>query len=298
MIYEYAVSPDLFRNPANLNLLFQAFEAGSGRLISDYPRQKWFQYVRAFIKQSIHEESQQKAWIELLIKMRNHVLFERQGPNWDDQNDWITNAIKEHSRRPFRGILNNKKIKSEPDTISMGVSMHSHRKWKVPSTQSVPRRAIDMVQSVSSLIDMSNSLILVDRNFDPSEGCFLSVLVAFADYLLKRTHQPKIRQIKFVTTYEDYKTKETKEHFENRCQEILPGRLPSGIEVKFFLKVKNLLHPRFVLTDIGCVLFDWGLDESDGEVLLSRLSADDFETQKKQWNKQVIHEFTITGSKK
>ena len=51
MIYEYAVSPDLFRNPANLNLLFQAFEAGSGRLISDYPRQKLFQYVRSFIKQ-------------------------------------------------------------------------------------------------------------------------------------------------------------------------------------------------------------------------------------------------------
>ncbi|NJM12240.1 MAG: hypothetical protein HC889_10475 [Synechococcaceae cyanobacterium SM1_2_3] len=210
----------------------------------------------------------------------------------------LTNAIKEHHRRPFRGILNDKAAAGEQDIITIGASIHSHRKWKAPSTQSVPRRAVDMVESVADLINMSTSLILVDRNFDPSEGRFLSVLVAFADYLLKRTHQPKIRQIKFVTTYEDYKTKETKERFEKRCREILPRKLPSGIEVKFHLKVKNLLHPRFVLTNIGCVLFDWGLDESDGEVLLSRLSEDDFKTQREQWNKQVIHEFTIFGLKK
>jgi hypothetical protein len=193
--------------------------------------------------------------------------------------------------------LNDKATAGEQDIITIGASIHSHKKWKVPSTQSVPRRAVDMVQSVADLINISTSLILVDRNFDPSEGCFLSVLVAFADYLLKRTHQPKIRQIKFVTTYEDYKTKETKEHFENRCQEILPGILPSGSEVKFYLKVKNLLHPRFVLTNRGCILFDWGLDENDGEVLLSRLSEDDFKTQWEQWNKQVIHDFTIIGLK-
>lgn len=71
MIYEYAVSPHLFVNSANLYLLFHAFEAGSGRFISDYPRDKWFQYVRAFIKQSIKEETEQRSWIELLIKLRN-----------------------------------------------------------------------------------------------------------------------------------------------------------------------------------------------------------------------------------
>lgn len=300
MIYEYAVSPHLFGNPANLDLLFQAFEAGSGRLISDYPRRQWVQFVRAFIKKSIQEESERSAWIELLILLERYALFERQGPLWDDRDgvNWIMNTINEHHRRPFRGILNDKAIASEPDIIPIGVRMHSHCNWKAPSTRSVPRRAVDIVQSVSELINMSTTLILIDRNFDPSEGAFLKVLVAFADYLIKvRTHQPKIEQIKFVTTYEDFKTKETQNKFKRRCQEILPEILPSGSEVKFYLKVKNLLHPRFVLTNIGCVLFDWGLDEGDREVLLSRLSADDFKKEWMQWDKQVVDTFTIFGLK-
>mgnify|MGYP003379828703 CR=1 FL=1 len=90
MIYEYAVSPDLFRNPVNLNLLFEAFKAGSGRLVSDYPRRKWLKLVRAVINESIQEESERNAWIELLIKLRNNdVLFERQAPLWDEECYWI-----------------------------------------------------------------------------------------------------------------------------------------------------------------------------------------------------------------
>ncbi|MFZ1642476.1 MAG: hypothetical protein WAV07_13820 [Candidatus Contendobacter sp.] len=300
MIYEYAVSPNLFGNPANLNFLFESFKFGSGRIISDYPRKEWVKYVRACIKGSVQEESERNAWIELLILLhKNNLLFERQGPLWDEQINWVMNAINEHHRRPFRGILNDKKVINEPDVISVGPSIHSHSKWEVSSTRSIPRRAAELVQSVADLINMSNKLILIDRNFDPSEGYFSKVLVAFADYLLKvRTHQPKIQQIKFVTTYEDYKTKETKEQFENRCRKYLPELLPSGIQVKFHLKVKNLLHPRFVLTNIGGVLFDWGLDENDGKpTIISRLSIDNFNLEWKQWDKNVIHEFTILGLK-
>lgn len=300
MIYEYAVSPHLFVNSANLNLLFHAFEAGSGRFISDYPRDKWFQYVRAFIKQSIEEETEQRSWIELLIKLRNKdALLKRQGPLWDDQKDWITNAINEHHRRPFRGILNDKKTMSESDVIPIGVSMLSHNRWLVPSTRSVPRRADDMVRSVADLIDMSTSLILVDRNFNPADGRFSKVLAAFADYLLNiRIHQPKIQQIKFVTTYEQDHCNKTIFQFEKRCREFLPSILPNGIEVTFHLKVKNLLHARFVLTNKGGVNFEHGLDEGDGEVMLSRLSLEDFEKQWAQWDdKKVVYKFPVFGLK-
>lgn len=295
MIYEYAVSPQLFGNPANLMLLFQAFEVGSGRLISDYPRRKWIQFVREFIKKSINEESERKAWIELLITLEKHTLFERQGPLWDDKISWISNAINEHHRRPFRGILNDKQIKNDPDIIPIGLSMLCHNKWKTPSTRSVPRHATDIVQSVAELIDMSTTLVLVDRNFDPADGRFAKVLVAFAEYLLNvRTHQPQIKQIKFVTTYEHFNTVS---QFEKRCQEFLPRILPTGSEVKFYLKVKNLLHPRLVLTNKGCINFEFGLDEGNGEVIISRLSVDDFEKQWTQWEKQVVHAFTIFGLK-
>lgn len=298
MIYEYAVSPHLFKNRENLQLLFQAFEPGSGRLISDYPRRKWIQYVRTFIKKSIQEESERNAWIELLILLERHAISERQGPFWSDSDDfnWIVNAIHEHHRRPFRGILDDKGYPDEPDVISLGVSMYSHNRWKAPSTQSIPRCAPDMVRSVSSLIDVSTTLIMVDRNFNPADGRFSKVLVAFAEYLCKiRIHQPRIKQIKYITTYDQEHCNRTLNQFEKRCQTFLPEILPNGIEVKFYLKVKNLLHPRFVLTNKGGVNFEYGLDEGYGEVMLSRLSVDVFEKEWIQWDKQVVHTFTIHG---
>ena len=149
---------------------------------------------------------------------------------------------------------------SESDVIPIGVSMLSHNRWPVPSTRSVPRRSDDMVRSVADLIDMSTSLILVDRNFNPADGRFSKVLAAFADYLLNiRIHQPKIQQIKFVTTYEQDHCNKTILQFEKRCREFLPSILPNGIEVRFHLKVKNLLHARFVLTNKGGVNFHFGL---------------------------------------
>lgn len=300
MIYEYAVSPHLFANRENLQLLFHAFEPGSGRLISDYPRRKWLQYVRAFIKKSIQEESERNAWIELLILLEKYAISERQGAFWSDGNgfNWIVNAIHEHHRRPFRGILNDKANTDEPDIISLGVSMYSHNNWKAPSTRSIPRCASDMVQSVANLIDVSTTLILVDRNFNPADGRFSKVLVAFAEYLCNvRTHQPKIKQIKYITTYDQEHCNRTLNQFEKRCQTFLPEILPNGIEVKFYLKVKNLLHPRLVLTNKGGVNFEYGLDEGHGEVILSRLSVEVFEKEWAQWDKKFVREFTIAGLK-
>lgn len=95
-----------------------------------------------------------------------------------------------------------------------------------------------MVESVADLIDMSTSLILVDRNFNPADGRFSKVLVAFADYLLnKHIHQPKIQQIKFVTTYEQDHCNKTIDQFEKRCRYFLSRILPNGIEVKFHHKL-------------------------------------------------------------
>lgn len=73
--------------------------------------------------------------------------------------------------------------------------------------------------------------------------------------------------------------------------------IPSGIEVKFILKTKASLHKRLVMTDRGAILFEHGLDEGPGEVLLARLAADDFEKEWSLWNAQHLHSFKVVGTK-
>jgi hypothetical protein len=278
-------------------VLFHAFEPGSGRYVSDYPRKKWIQYVRAFIKQAVQEETERSAWIALLIALEKHALYERQGAVWDDaKGSWIANAIDEHLRRNFKGILNDVVVPGEPNVMAIGVAMHTNQNWKMPSSLSVPRRAPDIVQCVGGLLDMSTTLVLIDRNFVPSDGRFLKVLVAFADYLLASNHQPKITQIKYVTSHEkDRNLFNTTQQFESACKQFLPSALPQGIEVKFLLKVKQTLHKRLVMTERGSVLVEHGLDEGDGKVVLARLSEDVFSEEWASWKTPALHTFSIAG---
>jgi len=294
MIYEYAVSPKLFGSLPNLGLLFHAFAASSGRMVSDYPRRKWTQLARELIARTVSEDSERKEYMELLMALEKYALVERQGPLWTKEKNWIDNAMDEHHQRPFHGILVDAPISNEPRVIAMGASMQRHAAWQASGTSTVPRRAADMVKSVVSLIEMSTTLVLVDRNFDPADGRFSNVLATFADRIKAQAHQPRIQQIKFVTTYEKFSTAAA---FEERCRDFLPGAIPIGISVSFHLKAKNLLHKRVVLTDRGCVLFDPGLDEGIGEALIGRLSIDEFQSEWSMWNKNVVSTFTIDGKK-
>jgi len=298
MIYEYAVSPALFASAGNLNLLFHAFEAGSGRLISDYPRRKWIQYAREFIKRAIDDQVEQRAWMELLIGLERRVLLARQGPLWDEQKNWVDNAIDEHRRWQFHGILNDKAAPAEPNVIGFGPGMHGHVRWTNPATCSVPRRAPEIVGKSAALIDASTTLVLVDRNFVPSEARFLNVLAAFGEHIRSAAHGRRITQIKYVTAYEkDRNSFQTPQLIERTCNVFVPAVIPSGITVKFQIKSKTLLHKRLVMTDRGAILVEHGLDEGQGSVLLARLARDDFEAEWAQWDKQSLHSFTVLGTK-
>lgn len=295
MIYEYAVSPQLFGTQPNLVLLFHAFAASSGRMVSDYPRRKWIQLTRALIARAVSEESERKEYMELLMALDKHALIERQGPLWTEGRNWLDNVLEEHRQRSFHGIVVDKPINSEPCVIAMGASMHRHAAWQALGTRSVPRQSAEMVRSVVPLIDISTTLVLIDRNFNPVDGRFSNVLAAFANQIKAQAHHPRIQQIKYVTSYEIHCS--TMQEFEARCRQFLPSAIPVGISVSFHLKAKNLLHKRVVLTNRGCVLFDPGLDEGNGNVLLGRLSKDDFQTEWNEWDKSVVGNFSIDGCK-
>jgi hypothetical protein len=298
MINEYAVSPALFNNINNIAFLYGAFGVNQGRLISEYPRKgEWAKFARYFIKQNAKDDIEQKKLVELLITLANRSLYERQSAQWDIQKNWIDNAINENDRRVFRGILNHESVTARKEVLTIGdTCLVPH--WNNPPSLSVPRKSVDMVRASIPLIHLSKTLVLIERNFEPADARFTKVLVEFAKQILGQAHQPKITQIKYVTTYEgDRYLLRTKERFEQDCRVNLSHILPLGISVKFIVKAKKLLHDRFVLTDKGCIQFGIGLDEGDGEVLITRLSDKDFSNEWNSWDKNSCHEFVIDGKR-
>jgi hypothetical protein len=296
MINEYAVSPSLFNNLKDIAFLYGAFGVDHGRFISEYPRKrKWAELARYFIKQNARDDIEQKKLIELLITLTNRSLYQRQSAPWDAEKNWIDNVIDENDRRAFRGILNHESVADRKEVLTIEDTCLAP-KWNNPPSISIPRTAVKMVRAALPLIHLSGTLVLIERNFESADGRFSKVLVEFAEQILQQAHQPKITQIKYVTTYEsDRFSSRTKEKFKQECMKNLPRILPLGISVKFIVKAKKLLHDRFVLTDRGCIQFGIGLDEGDGDVLITRLSDEDFRKQWESWSRNSCHEFVIDG---
>lgn len=296
MIYEYAVSPALFNSTDNIAFIHEAFGLDNGRLISEYPRKrKWIQLARHFIEKTAKDDYEKSQLKELLIALEKRALYDRQGAQWDENKNWLDNVLNENARRAFRGILNHQSATNDHSVMTVSSTWCSPN-WKNPPSLSISRTAASIVSSVMPLISLSSTLILIDRNFEPNDARFSKVLIEFAEQLLRQTHQPKITQIKYVTTYEsDKNLPRSFNIFESECKAHLESLIPRGISVKFIVKVKKLLHDRFILTNRGCIQLGIGLDEGDGNVLMTRLSNEDFLIQLDTWDKQCCHNFIIEG---
>lgn len=278
MIYEFAVSPGLFDREDRVTFLYQAFGMEAGRLISDFPHKQWSQLVRAVIKRSATPYPESAKWIDALIALEKRAMYHRQGAVWNkDDPSWINNAVAEHRRCPFKGILHDNEC-SEPGAIRFGIDMAGNPHWKCSGSRHVPRVADQMVRAVAPLIELSTSLVLVDPHFWAPDGRWQNVLLSFARYAAEASMRPKINHIHYITSIEE---KMTDEETERQFRQLLEPDLPAGISVGFYLVMRKLLHDRFVLTDRGGVQFGRGLDEGMGDVLITRLGD---ETYQKEWN--------------
>lgn len=288
MIYEYAVSPALFDSDAHLAFLYEAFGIEAGRLISEYPPRKWDRIARAVINETANGEYQRRAWTEVLIALLKRARYERPGSQWNDGINWVTNAIAEHVRpgRPgFHGLLVESGLLPHPDAVAIGTGTAAHRCWPCPGSQYVDRVALAMVTVVAPLLNLSTQVILIDRYFHPVDGSFVNFLSTIAMHLRTNGAIRPVSQIKYVTS----NIKMTMELMEAQCRALLPSAVPRGMDIKFFILPKELLHDRFILTNLGAAQYGQGLDEAaglhegNGQVLVTRLGNGTFGTLTAKW---------------
>ena len=289
MIYEYAISPALFNSEDRIALFATSLGMEHGHLVSDYPKGQWEQLVRQVIKNSSQGDAQRKTWMECLISLRKQgVVISRMSPTWDSGKTWVDNAVDEHQRSVFRAIVNDKPHPACHEVVSIGVPLATSALWGVKGSQHVARQASVMVDQMKGLLDLSRSVVLIDRNF-LIDGRFTNVLSRLAAYMANGKKGPRVTQIKYVVSDLNFQPAE----LEKRCNETLPALLPRGVSVKFFIKQKSKLHDRFVLTELGGLDFGKGLDEGQGVALVKRLGHDAWTKEWGEWDKDFYQSFEI-----
>lgn len=291
MLHEYALDPSLLCNWSDFRFFLSQFGFDTGRLIARFPT-KW--------KRMVHEKLAgckpiERAKIVEALTRIDARMIKRHEPQYDPNYDWLTNAVSEHDRLPFRAIISDSNPRTHPAVIvgaDLDVTLDynalpendSRRLWNVSRSKVINRNAVDMADAIEKLIQQADRLVFVDPHFGPENPRYR---IPFEEFM-SRLHLR--RGGKLPSTAEFHcAVKSEVSFFREQCESKLAGMIPIGLRLMFRRWSKDDMHNRFVLTDCGGIAFLQGLDHFDGKgpdtdvvVLLDR-----------ETSQQLMNQYTV-----
>ena len=263
MIYEYAIEPDLAvewgKNRADYRYFLEKFSLGSPRIMAEFPK---FKNWRKQFKQAAAsaDETKELPLITEIFTMLKERHIHRNSFNYDGTLSWLENAELENTRQQFQAILSRTNPRHHAKVLASN-TVDTNPFWRVEKQASCPRRANDMAKLLAPMLVNCLEIHFIDPHFGPENLRHRKPLEAFLNIIAKRPScRPKIDKIVIHTS-----GKADFDFFKQNCEEKLRAIIPAGICL--ILQRWNQweggekLHERYILSDIGGLKVDPGLDD-------------------------------------
>jgi hypothetical protein len=265
MLHEFALDPEVMTSWPTVRFLSNMFGVEHGRLISRFPK-KWQKLViEACDRRPELMPVEKKTIIEKMLQLGLKTVST--GRSYDPTKGWLENAETEHILRPFRAIISSTNPRRHRFILDVEDLDEAVGLWNVPREGKVSRNAQAMASCLTLLFQMSRSILFVDPHFTP-EPRFRKPLIQFLQVASDVTQRTGRR---FERIEYHLKWKYDIDIFVDECRRLLLPHLPDGCEITLFRWSRREfgedLHARYVLTDMGGIRFDHGLDEgSEGQI--------------------------------
>jgi hypothetical protein len=260
MIHEFAIEPEVMATWQWFREIFDDLGVCHGRLAAIYPSD-WFDRVR-------------KLALTLSPPVRAAAIAERirQNPHrfiptnlaFDKGKDWLTNAERHLVPGGFDAVIARKNPREKSRVLVTGEFSRSQPPWHVPRQKKVARQAAAFAECAALLLASSEEIMLVDPNFDASEPRFRDPLMSFLG--TRTSGKPWQRcELHVDRPPEDAVLENRKHHSQRHLAEVVP--VGTTLHLHFWSRKAGgeKLHPRFLLTELGGIQFDYGLDAGDGK---------------------------------
>ena len=293
MIHEYALEPELvasWHKPIDYGYFIEQFgfnRSGdaTGRVVAQYPK-NWARRVWAALSvESGTSTMSRKRIEELLIKLQETFIRRPPHSAWDAGKTWLENAENEDIDRPFHAILASTNPRHHPKVMLGGAVSSAVSSvppvtlpplWRHPTMITVRRLAMAMANHLEPMLRCATTIFFIDPYFRASESRYRNPLREFLRIICDGSRPVTLEYHASAS----YTAAPTWGFFQHECERWLPRVIPHG----FTLTVRRWknrwrpgserLHNRYILTDIGGVTFNHGLDEGDGTDDISRLSRE------------------------
>lgn len=303
MLYEFALDPGVLNNWLSVRYFLENFGVPKGRLISRFPS-KWKKMV--YDACAYCNDIEKKRIEEKLATADNKML--RSERPYNSELPWLDNAENQHAAKNFHAIISNTNPKRIADILIADELDETVPLWNIPREYCVQRRADDLSNYARPLIQTASEILFIDPHFNPEE---LRYRITLKNFLRDIKGNSRIKRIEYHLNGDD--SKPSKDYFETKCKEKLSSILPDGIEITFIRwKQKTseetgvvgaeTLHPRYILTELGGIRIEHGLDEGEeGETTdISLLDLSVYSQRWKEYQKETtcfdfVDEIRIVG---
>lgn len=256
MIRAFAVQPEALNTAQRFRYVMEKFGFHQGRIVSRYPG-KWERQVLKALNPATSGTLDETRVTELLRQYRQDRIANT-SHGWDTTIGWIDNALAHNdSDEPFHAILADR---TDADRKIIGIDDADETTFEVPRGVSCRRSAEALVATILPLIRYASLIRLVDRivlgKSTSAQGRWFELIAAIQSALIASGNMHAAIEFHSVTSEGD-PTIETN-NLQTTASSVLAG---SG--VKFHIWVsgeRDASHARYVLTDVGGLSVDAGLD--------------------------------------
>lgn len=265
MINEYAVEPAAINNWQDFRYVYGKVGVEHGRLISRFPGRWASMVIRACTENPHLRDVDRSRIVERLKSLEKNKMAKLNRP-YDPENNWMNNVEVQQRQRPFHAVLTRKNESKIPNCLNIDELEDSHPLWKVPTDQVVPRKAYELACCAKLLLHISKEILVIDPHFDPEKPRFLETLSHLINFAFEE-HAPK--RIELHVEYDYWKEQKRETDWKEDCLRNLPPLIPEGFTMHVFRwegkASGDKPHARYVLTELGGIRYDYGLDEWEGD---------------------------------
>ena len=293
MIHEYALEPEMvaqWGGYQNHRFFLREFGLGHGKIVSRYTK-KWATMVWNYSDSD--NQMDKKRLEELLIRLKE-TMVRRKNMSWDDQKSWLLNAVQENTRYPFLKIIAQHNPSALPEIIAeQDLATLPCQGWDIESGIVVKRTATAMAAGIERMLGCCRWVKFIDPFFSKNLNRYKQSLPAFLNILAGNSPVGRPENIEIHAKGGSASA----EYLITFYQELIPA----GIQVTLYLWQEHpggqKLHNRYIITDLGGVAFEHGLDTgAEGETDdINLLSLNQYKSRCEQYN-PMHPAFELAGS--
>jgi hypothetical protein len=260
---EYAIEPTLFANYHLGSQILAGLGFDQGRVVGAVP-EKW---QAAVMKASQNCRPLERSRIVDQLNRLKHVIFARYLVS-DGDLLWREQAFKAHTRHPFDCILLHGRD-PHPAAADVSSGLFGIQCWESDRRILTPRSAGNLALAMKPMLAAATAVVIVDSDFNPSEPLrrsrWLRPIQAIAA-CLARDGRVKRFEIHALDPREE-RRRWGAGVFTANCRANLGAALPPQITLDAMLwrerKEGLEFHERLIVTDLGGVVVDPGIDEGE-----------------------------------